>query len=153
MLCPLLIFKQSEYLIQVAHTNSNISSQTKQIQISWLPTDLDLHCLQRQGISGFNRTRVNIFYIRTDGLHHAKNESLGNQSIYTVWSGPSLSINRIVGYYRMCDWRAKTLILCACAGWPKSVHSACLKVLCRLMRPRYVSLRKFLKILYTTTSL
>ena len=24
------------------------------------PTDLDLHCLQRQGISGFSRTRVNI---------------------------------------------------------------------------------------------
>ena len=22
------------------------------------PTDLDLHCLQRQGISGFSRTRV-----------------------------------------------------------------------------------------------
>ena len=33
-----------------------------QIQISWLlqkPTDLDLHCLQRQDISGFSRTRVN----------------------------------------------------------------------------------------------
>ena len=33
-----------------------------QIQISWLLeklTDLDLHCLQRQGISGFSRTRVN----------------------------------------------------------------------------------------------
>ena len=33
-----------------------------QIQISWLlqkPTDLDLHCLQRQNISGFSRTRVN----------------------------------------------------------------------------------------------
>ena len=32
-----------------------------QIQISWLlqkPTDLDLHCLQRQGISGLSRTRV-----------------------------------------------------------------------------------------------
>ena len=32
-----------------------------QIQISWLlqkPTDLDLHCLQRQGTSGFSRTRV-----------------------------------------------------------------------------------------------
>ena len=31
--------------------------------ISWLlqkPADLDLHCLQRQGISGFSRTRVNI---------------------------------------------------------------------------------------------
>ena len=35
-----------------------------QIQVSWLlqkPTDLDLHCLQRQVISGFSRTRVNIF--------------------------------------------------------------------------------------------
>ena len=34
-----------------------------QIQISWLlqkPTDLDLHCLQRQGIPGFSRTRVNL---------------------------------------------------------------------------------------------
>ena len=33
-----------------------------QIQISWLlqkPTDLDLHCLQRQDISRFSRTRVN----------------------------------------------------------------------------------------------
>ena len=32
-----------------------------QIQISWLlqkPTDLDLYCLQRQGISGFSRTGV-----------------------------------------------------------------------------------------------
>ena len=32
-----------------------------QIQISWLlqkPTDLDLHCLQGQNISGFSRTRV-----------------------------------------------------------------------------------------------
>ena len=30
--------------------------KTVEIQISWLlkkPTDLDLHCLQRQGISGF----------------------------------------------------------------------------------------------------
>ena len=26
------------------------------------PTDLDLHCLQRQDISGFSRTRVNNFY-------------------------------------------------------------------------------------------
>ena len=35
---------------------------TVQIQISWLLkklTDLDLHCLQRQSISGFSRTRVN----------------------------------------------------------------------------------------------
>ena len=35
-----------------------------QIQISWLlkkPTDLDLHCLQRQVISGLSRTRVKHF--------------------------------------------------------------------------------------------
>ena len=30
-----------------------------QIQISSKPTDLDLHCLQKQGIFGFSRTRVN----------------------------------------------------------------------------------------------
>ena len=37
-----------------------------QIQISWLlqkPTDLDLHCLQRQGISGFNMTTVKFYVI------------------------------------------------------------------------------------------
>ena len=36
-----------------------------QIQISWLlkkPTDLDLHCLQRQDISGFSRTRVKLIW-------------------------------------------------------------------------------------------
>ena len=40
-----------------------------QIQINWLlrkPTDQDLHCLQRQGISGFNMTRVNSFHTSAD---------------------------------------------------------------------------------------
>ena len=37
--------------------------------------------------------------------------------IYTVWLGPFLSTNRIIGYYRMYEWRAKALILCACEGW------------------------------------
>ena len=34
------------------------------------PTDLDLHCLQRQGISGFSRTRVNgsVFFLLCWGL-------------------------------------------------------------------------------------
>ena len=56
-----LIFSQSDYLIQLDDINSHTSWQTVQIQISWLlkkPTDLDLHCLQRQDISGFSRTRV-----------------------------------------------------------------------------------------------
>ena len=57
----LLIFSQSDYLIQIIDINSHTSWQTVQIQISWLlqkPTDLDLDCLQRKGISGFSRTRV-----------------------------------------------------------------------------------------------
>ena len=50
---PLLIFSQLVYLIRVIDTNSNTEWQTGQIQISLLqkPTDLDLHCLQRQGNS------------------------------------------------------------------------------------------------------
>ena len=58
---PLLIFGQSVYLIQVVVTNSNTEWQIVQIQICWLlqkPTDLDLHCLQSQGISGFSRTKL-----------------------------------------------------------------------------------------------
>ena len=64
MPCPLLIFSQSDYLIHVIDTNSNTESQTVQIPIRLLlkePTDLDLHCSQRQGISGFNRTREGKF--------------------------------------------------------------------------------------------
>ena len=68
---PLPIFSQSDYSIQVLGTNSNTEWQTVQILISWLlqkPTDLDLHCLQKQDISGLSRTRVNglIFLLTTD---------------------------------------------------------------------------------------
>ena len=59
---PFLIFSQSDYLIRIVAIHSDTYWQTVQIQISWLlkkPTDLDLHCLERQGISGFRRTRVN----------------------------------------------------------------------------------------------
>ena len=61
MPCPLLIFSQSGNLVQIVDINSYTVWQTVQIQISWLlqkPTDLDLHCLQKQGLSGFSRTRV-----------------------------------------------------------------------------------------------
>ena len=63
---PLLIINQSVCLIQAVDINSHTEWQTVQIKISWLlqkPTDLDLHCLQRQGISGFSRTRVNLLNI------------------------------------------------------------------------------------------
>ena len=51
MSCPLLIFGQSGYLIQIVAINLHTWWQTVQIQISWLlqkPTDLDLHCLQNR---------------------------------------------------------------------------------------------------------
>ena len=65
----LLIFSQSDWLIQTDAINSHTSWQTVQIQISWLfqkPTDLDLHCLQRQGISGFKRTKAKKFISYTE---------------------------------------------------------------------------------------
>ena len=46
-----------------------------QIQISWLlqkPTDLALHCLQRQGITRFSRTRVKWLVLKGD---HRSQES------------------------------------------------------------------------------
>ena len=40
-----------------------------------------------------------------------------------VWSGPSLLINRIIGYYRMFQWRANVRMrLRACAGWSEYMH-------------------------------
>ena len=65
---PFLICSQSDYLIQLVDINSHTSWQTVQFQISWIlqkPTDLDLHCLQRQDISGFSRTRVNLLLTMT----------------------------------------------------------------------------------------
>ena len=43
--------------------------------------------------------------------------------IRTVWSGPSLSANRIIGYDRVYELRAKArMILCAGAGSSESAH-------------------------------
>ena len=61
----LLNFSLSDYLIRIFTINSHIKWQTVQIQIeaNWsgstlfAKTDLDLHCLQRQGKAGFSRTR------------------------------------------------------------------------------------------------
>ena len=43
--------------------------------------------------------------------------------IFIVWSGPSLTTNRIIGYYKMYERRSITqVILCICAGWSESVQ-------------------------------
>ena len=63
---PLLVFSQSDYLTHV-DTNSHTIWQTVQIQNSWLlqkPTDLDLLCFQKQGISGFSRTIVKFYHFK-----------------------------------------------------------------------------------------
>ena len=56
----------------------------------------------------------------------------------TVWSGPSLSANRIItlGYYRIYKWRAKArMILCACAEWSECAFCASSKAYFYFMRP------------------
>ena len=58
---PLLIFSQSDYLVQIVDINPRTEWQTVQIQVSWLfqkPADLHLHGVQREGLSRFSRTRV-----------------------------------------------------------------------------------------------
>ena len=55
-----------------------------QIQISWLlqkPTDLDLHCLQRQCRSGFSRTRVKDTYLQLVSCWANKIVSLSKTSL------------------------------------------------------------------------
>ena len=58
--CHTHFFSQPDCLIQV-DTNSHtmINSADPDQLASEKPTDLDLHCMQRQGIFGFGWTRVN----------------------------------------------------------------------------------------------
>ena len=39
-----------------------------------------------------------------------------SQRIHAIWSGPSLSADRIIGYYRMYEWRAKAPMV-QCIYW------------------------------------
>ena len=45
--------------------------------------------------------------------------------IHTAWSGPSLSVNRTTGYYRMYKRIKTKMILCACAWWPEALFAWC----------------------------
>ena len=46
------------------------------------PNDLDLHCLQRQGISGFSRTRVKCYWLGANFIRMTT--SLGcNRDLFT----------------------------------------------------------------------
>ena len=60
-----------------------------------------------------------------------------SKHIHTVWSGSSLSANKIIKYYRMYEQRAKArMILCTCTGWIWiCAFCACSKTQFRLPQP------------------
>ena len=69
-----------------------------QIQISWLlqkPTDLDLHCLQRQGISGFSSWRIKETYLSGYLLNVAIMIIICSECIYSLlwWFAQKRDIN------------------------------------------------------------
>ena len=129
MPCPLLIFSRSDYLIHVVDTNSNTEWQTVQIQISWLlkkPTDLDLHCLQRQGISGFSRTRVKLKFHANYYWHEISSPVLSeNTNKISLICHPLISwwgYYGLTNYYLsgdLLDMRTATakISLCRCTVW------------------------------------
>ena len=72
------------------------------------PTDLDLHCLQRQGISGFSRTRVNkkpfgFYLVCCRRLHFVK--------IHKTKSIPSV-LYQIIILFLNCSSSLSSVCLC-----------------------------------------
>ena len=116
MPCPFLIFSQSDYLIQIVDIKLHTYWQTVQIQISWLlqkPTDLDLHCLQKQDISGFSRTRVKV---KTSMSCDAKNliyliQCSGCQEEYIGETGDTLHHRLTVHRQQIRDARLRMLFV------------------------------------------
>ena len=100
-----------------------------QIQIIWLlqkPTDLDLHYLQRQGISGFSRTRVNTYIylgeqqFLQDCMCTQRRFILACASAYTDQSlrGP---LEEALDPWLSIEFHKKTLIRRrGCTGWSAS---------------------------------
>ena len=89
------------------------------VQISWLlqkPTDLDLHCLQRQGISGFSRTRVT----------HKSTFSEGNK--YCVFlphlNAGKIDLKPLVSYTTDCSKVMVLVLAVRVALWHNGAGSA-----------------------------
>ena len=69
-----------------------------QIQISWLlqkPTDLDLHCLQRQGISTFSKTSV--YKCKKNNFLHAEPAPSANLIVLGF-----NNTSTVVGHFMSC---------------------------------------------------
>ena len=101
-----------------------------QIQISWLllkPTDLDLHCLQRQDISGFRRTRVNL--MKDSDLDLRK----GYPYLCTCHF-PHYTLNKFILAHVMYQWiglllaeQSRSLGSKPCYKWKKKLQETCAK--------------------------
>ena len=82
-----------------------------QFQISWLlqkPTGLDLHCLQRQGISGFSRTRVKKRMVRSKGIWSIYFPASSQQNTSTISRMPLWKLCRISNVH---SWKLHDLRL------------------------------------------
>ena len=86
---PLQIFIQWDCLIQIVDTNSHMEWQTVTIQISgWLlqkPADLDLHCLQIQGISGSAGLETSALYSACINCQNQEVPGLPSSNIWKPW--------------------------------------------------------------------
>ena len=76
------------------------------------------------------------WYLRFGHMRTA--EALINLCICAIWLGPSLSTQRIIGYYRMYEWWAKArMILCSgwaeASAWPR-VHGSWLEIMSSSVR-------------------
>ena len=91
-----------------------------QIQISWLlqkPTDLALHCLQKQGISGFSRTKVNCLpliqqFLDTTWVINCTCSNF-RTSMVRNWGVWILRVNTIPGIKLWCKPKTLSQIICS----------------------------------------
>ena len=82
---PLLIFSQSDYLMQIVAINSYLMANSADPeQFLKKPTDLELHCLQKQGISGLIRTRVKCVSNFCENTQHMFSYR-DKENIQTLW--------------------------------------------------------------------
>ena len=103
----ILFNKKDNALIQMAEPHQ---AQLGRYKLSnYIPTAQHMGCAMRKCVFGYTWTVKAQIRLRR----------------CSIWSGPSLSTNRISGYYRVYEWRAKAwMILCTCAGWSVSANFA-----------------------------
>ena len=70
------------------------------------PTDLDLHCLQMQGISPFSRTRVNVYLFKTRNAE--------NFSMYLVLTQTIFECGNSFPYYSSTELKLARNICSRC---------------------------------------